>query len=93
MHRQEAMRWTGAALLALALTVAAGGCTGRGRPVTPAASPGTIPQPPLARLGEHDSTKPSRDSNRHPDRTLGAVGFCGASGEDRWPTIRRGSRW
>jgi hypothetical protein len=64
MHRQEAMRWTGAVLLALALTVAAGGCTGRGRPVTPAASSGTIPQPPLARLGELTRRRLAPDSRR-----------------------------
>jgi hypothetical protein len=64
MHRQEAMRWTGAVLLALALTAAAGGCTGRGRPVTPTASPGTIPQPPLARLSKLTRSRLAPDSRR-----------------------------
>jgi hypothetical protein len=65
MHRHEAVRRTGASLVAVMLaTLLSGGCTGHRHPDTPTASPRTIPQPPLGRLSKLTRSRLAPDSRR-----------------------------
>ena len=65
MHRHEAVRRTGASLVAVMLaTLLSGGCTGHRHPGTPTASPRSIPQPPLGRLSKLTRSRLAPDSRR-----------------------------